>query len=648
MTIDPVSIGLRVGFEIHQQLATQSKLFCDCNCEEARDYWISFTRKMRPTQSELGGYDPAALFESKKVRTIKYHASDGSSCLVEADEEPPHEINIEALNTALLLCLTLKSKIVDEVHTMRKIVIDGSNTGGFQRTALIGIGGVLDVGGCKVGVQSICIEEDAAKLISDDGSIRNYGLDRLGVPLIEIALEPVGGKPDEIVAIAHTLGRLLRATKRVTRGLGSIRQDINISIMDGPVIEVKGVQRLEQLIKVIEYEMLRQHGLLLISSRLKNDRKPQEIEIGGKIEDVTDILSGSNSKIIKGLLDKSDYRFKAIRVRGFAGIIGFEPYPEIRVGKQLGELVRFFGLGGIFHSDELPNYGITEREVEAVRRKIDISSMNDAFVILAGPIDKLESAIQAVIQRLNGVLYGVPAETRAATLDGKTVYSRPRPGAARMYPETDIPPIPIDNSLVDLLSSKVPLSWDETVNMIAQKYNLSRRLAEQVFDSNHFELFERVMELLKKIPPTFIVSKLTEDMISFERRGLDTALLTDEIIFNTFRKVEEGVVGKESVVLIFEKIMKKDAETVQQAVDTLGITALNTDQLDEIIAKVLEDNSEIISEKQMGSLGMLMGRSMAILRGKVDGQKVSAVLKKKLEELLKAKQPSSPQTESKI
>ena len=235
---------------------------------------------------------------------------------------------------------------------MRKIVIDGSNTGGFQRTALIGIGGVLNTDNFNVGVQSICIEEDAAKLVSDDGSIRNYGLDRLGVPLIEIALEPIGGKPNEIVAVAHTLGRLLRATRRVTRGLGSIRQDINISIMDGAVVEIKGVQRLEQLTKVIEYEMLRQHGLVLVSSRLKNDRKPQEIEIGKKIEDVTDILSRSPSKIIKGLLDKPYCRFKAIRARGFAGIIGFEPYSEIRVGKQLGELVRFYGIGGIFHSDE--------------------------------------------------------------------------------------------------------------------------------------------------------------------------------------------------------------------------------------------------------------------------------------------------------
>jgi glutamyl-tRNA(Gln) amidotransferase subunit E len=647
VTIDPESLGLKVGFEIHQQLATKSKLFCGCNCEEVKNYQVSFIRKLRPTQSELGGYDPAALFEYKKVRTIKYHASDGSSCLVEEDEEPPHQINIEALKTALILCLALQSKIVDEVHIMRKIVIDGSNTGGFQRTALIGIGGVLNTDSFNVGVQSICIEEDAAKLVSDDGLIRNYGLDRLGVPLIEIALEPIGGKPNDIVAVAHTLGRLLRATRRVTRGLGSIRQDINISIMDGAVVEIKGVQRLEQLTKVIEYEMLRQHGLVLVSSRLKNDRKPQEIEIGKKIEDVTDILSRSPSKIIKGLLDKHYCRFKAIRARGFAGIIGFEPYPDIRVGKQLGELVRFYGLGGIFHSDELPSYGITEREVDAVRDKLEISSRNDAFVILGGPTDKLDHAVQAVVQRLNAVMYGVPAETRAATFEGKTVYSRPRPGAARMYPETDIPPIPIDNSLVGPLSSKVPLSWDETVKMISQKYNLSRSLSEQIFDSNYFELFEKVMGTLKKTSPIFIVSKLTEDLVSLERQGLNTSLLTDEIISNTFKKLEDGIVGKESVVLIFEKIMKGEAETVQQAIDALGIVVLNTDQLDKIISKIVEDNLSVITKKRMDSLGMLMGRSMAILRGKVDGQKVNALLKTKLEEMLNVNQMSPADSDSK-
>jgi glutamyl-tRNA(Gln) amidotransferase subunit E len=641
VTLDPVAINLKVGFEIHQQLATKNKLFCNCDCEDVKDYQMSFMRKLRPTQSELGDYDPAALFEFKKVRNIKYYASHNSSCLVEADEEPPHGINKEALNTALILCVTLQSKIVDEVHTMRKIVIDGSNTSGFQRTALIGIGGLLNVDGKKVGVQSICIEEDAAKLISDDGLTRSYGLDRLGVPLIEIALEPVSGKPDEIVTVAHTLGRLLRATKRVTRGLGSIRQDINISIMNGSIVEVKGVQRLEQLAKVIEYEMLRQHGLFLIAQRLKEDRKTDEIEVGGKIEDVTDILSKSSSKVVKELLVADDFRFKGIRVRGFGGIISFEPYPGIRVGKQIGELVRFYGLGGIFHSDELPNYGITKEEVDAVLNRLNISSKNDAFVILGGSTDKLESAIQAVIRRLNVVLEGVPAETRAATFDGKTVYSRPRPGAARMYPETDIPPVPVDSSSIDLLSSMVPIPWDEMVNLIAKKYNLNQKLAEQVYDSNYFGLFQKVVGIVKKIPPTFIASKLTEDLVNFERQGLDTDLLTDEIIIDTFRKLEEGAVGKESVILIFEKIMKKEAASVEQAINVLGIAGLTTQQLEEIIARILEDNISTIMQKQMGSLGMLMGRSMAVLRGKADGQRVNKILKDKLQEILKPKRTAS-------
>jgi glutamyl-tRNA(Gln) amidotransferase subunit E len=635
VTLDPEAIKLKVGFEIHQQLATKNKLFCNCNYEDVKNYQMSFMRKLRPTQSELGNFDPAAIFEFKKVRNLKYHASNNSSCLVETDEEPPHEINNDALKTALILCLTLHSKIVDEVHPMRKIVIDGSNTSGFQRTALIGIGGILNVDAIKVGVQSICIEEDAAKLISDDAMTRNYGLDRLGVPLIEIALEPVGGKPSEIVNIAHKLGQLLRATKRVTRGLGSIRQDINISIMNGSVVEVKGVQRLEQLSKVIEFEMMRQHALFLIAQRLRRDRSPEEIEVGGKIEEVTDILRRSSSKVIKELHIANDCSFKAIRVRGLAGILGFEPYPGIRVGKELGELVRFYGLGGIFHSDELPNYGINKAEIDAVVKRLDIASEGDAFIILGGPKEKLESAVQALIRRLNDVLDGVPAETRAATLDGKTVYSRPRPGAARMYPETDVPPIPIHGHTLELLSSMVPQSWDDTINMIAKKYDLNQKLAEQVFDSSYYDLFEKLMGLIKKIPPTFIVSKLTEDMVNLERQGLDNASLTDEIIIDTFRKLEEGVISKESVILIFEKIMKKEAENVGQAIEGLGISSLTTQQLEEIIAQVLEDNLSTITEKQMDSLGMLMGRSMAVLRGKVDGQQVNKVLKAKLQERLK-------------
>ena len=633
--IDSAAINLKVGFEIHQQLFTKNKLFCNCHCEETEKYGFTFVRKLRPTQSELGIYDPAALFEFMKMRTIKYHAAAGSSCLVEADEEPPHEVNKEAIEIALIFSLALQSKIIDEVHVMRKIVIDGSNTSGFQRTMLIASGGYLNINNKKVGVQSICLEEDAAKLISDDGTIKEYGLDRLGVPLVEIALEPVMGKPEEIAEIALTLGRLLRASKRVTRGLGSIRQDINISVDNGAIVEVKGVQRLDQLVKVIEYEMLRQHGLILIAQKIKRNRKPEEIVIGDRIEDITNILIKSHSDIVKrSLTDKNGGIFKAIRVKGFNGIIGFEPYPDIRIGKHLGELVKFYGLGGVFHSDELPNYGITEEEVEAVRKKLDIVIGMDAFVIIGGPKDKVEFAVKAIIERLKMTLIGVPAETRAATLEGKTSFSRPRPGAARMYPETDIAPISIDKSLLNSLSDKIPKSWDDNIKILAEKYSLNKKIAEKIFDSNYFTIFEKIVASIK-IEPTFVASKLTEDLVNLERQGFDVMLLTEDILMDVFKKLDARIIAKESIVLIFEKILRKEVKTVDEAITALGITSITDQELDMAIDRILEQNISIIRQKGTESSGMLMGRIMAIFRGKVDGQKINSALRERLEQKIK-------------
>ena len=641
MTIVPEAIKLKVGFEIHQQLSTKSKLFCNCRCEESRNYETIFMRKLRPTHSELGTFDPAALFEYKKMRMIKYHASAGSSCLVEADEEPPQEMNKEALETALIFSLALHSRVADEIHTMRKIVIDGSNTSGFQRTMLVAHGGYIDVNGEKVNIQSICLEEDAAKLLSDDGSIREYGLDRLGIPLVEIALEPITGGPEELMQVALSMGRLLRSSKRVTRGLGSIRQDVNISVNDGGVVEVKGVQQLDQLIRVIKYEMLRQHGLILIAQKLKNERRVNDNGVGDRIEDVTDILRNSSSKIVQRSLacgedvddDNSKGVFKAIRVKGFAGMIRFEPYPEIRIGKQLSELVRFYGLGGIFHSDELPNYGISEEEVIAISKRLGMAADVDAFVIIGGVRDKVEFAVESIIRRLKMALIGVPSETRSATLEGKTIFSRPRPGAARMYPETDIPPIQINNSVIESLIDKVPKSWDENVNTLARKYSLNRKHAEQIFDSNYLGIFEEIASLTK-VQPTFIVSKLTEDLINLERQGLDTTVLTDEIIIDVFRRLDAGTIAKESIALIFEKILRKESITIDQAIEALGITTISDQEMEMTIDKVLEENMPVIRAKGMASLGMLMGRSMSVLRGKIDGQKINSTLRKKLEELL--------------
>ena len=370
------NVGVKIGLEIHQQLATNKKLFCNCNPIETDEYSIKFQRKLRASKSELGKYDPAVLFESTKSKTIMYYANNENSCLVEQDEEPPHELDEDAKKILLIISSALKSNIFSEIYPMRKTVIDGSNTTGFQRTMLISQGGFFDTGGIKIGIQSICLEEDAAKNLGDEGSVRKFGLERLGIPLVEIATEPFEVELTEIKKIALSLGRILRSTKKVKRGLGSIRQDVNVSIKDGGgvVIEVKGVQQLDQLEKVVEYEAKRQHGLLKISKKIQEKNWNYNSEDS---KDITELFSGCKSKIIQSAIKKNQ-KIMTIIFRNMAGIFGFLPYEGIRLGKEVAELVRFFGIGGVFHSDELPNYGVEETDLEKLKEFSKINE-NDAF-----------------------------------------------------------------------------------------------------------------------------------------------------------------------------------------------------------------------------------------------------------------------------
>ncbi|MEO9320991.1 MAG: Glu-tRNA(Gln) amidotransferase subunit GatE [Nitrososphaera sp.] len=626
---DPADLQLKVGFEIHQQLAADTKLFCKCSCEDAlNQYYVTFDRKLRPSRSEMGGFDPAALFESSRMRTTEYAAAHRSSCLVEADEEPPCEINKTALESTLIFSLALRSRIMDEIHVMRKIVIDGSNTSGFQRTMLVATGGELLVGEKKVGIQSICLEEDASKLISDDKTGRKYGLDRLGVPLVEIALEPVSGMPEEIKHVALTLGRLLRASKRVGRGLGTIRQDVNVSILGGPVVEVKGVQQLDQLVPVIEFEAQRQYGLVLIANELRKRIPAGSAGDRYSVIDVTKIFADSDSKIVRKILESGNSVFKAMRAEGFAGMLGFEPFPGVRLGRELGKLVGYYRLSGVFHSDELPNYGIDQRQVDAVREVLKLGP-GDAFVIVGGPSDSLDLALFAIRQRLEAAFSGVTAETRAATSDGQTTYLRPRPGSARMYPETDIPPVRISDHLLSELAGKVPLPWDELVKAISAKYSLNSKLSNQLLDSDFMDLFDKLVATTG-VNPTFAASKLTEDLTSLRRKGYDVSALTNDMILEVFTKLSQGQIAKESVIQIFEVVLGGKASTVQEAISKVGAKSLSENELSSALDRIIDENIEVVKSKGLGALSAVMGRAMAELRGKADGQRINLMLKEKI------------------
>lgn len=624
---------LKVGLEIHQQLGSKNKLFCDCKIIDSSEYDFTFKRNLRPTQSEMGSYDQAALFESKKIKTVKYQSSKNANCLIESDEEPPKMVNNEALELVLTISLALNCTIEDELHVMRKIVIDGSNTTGFQRTILVGRNGFLEVEGARVGIQSVCLEEDAARIINEDkkeDETKAYFLDRLGIPLIEIALDPISNSPIFVTTVAQTVGRLLRSTKKVTRGLGSIRQDVNISTEDGPIVEVKGVQQLSQLPLVIEYERKRQDALNQIANELKK-RKIDESSFIDNVTDVTQLLSKSSSKLVKKILT-GDSRFTAFVLRGFKGILSFEPYPAIRLGKELGDLVKVYGIGGIFHSDELPNYGITPEDVESISAVLRMDT-NDAFVLIGGPTKSLNTVLFELFTRIKKGFSGVVPETRSARLDGVTVFSRPKPGSSRMYPETDIPYISIDEGMLKQLSQNTPQPWNEIIDQICKKYNINKTLAENIFDSKYFLLFEKIVSHTS-ISPSFVISKLTEDLVSMEREGYDSSILSEDVLFCLFTELDNSRITKESIPLVIEKLLKNEFRDVDEIISSFGTESISEEYVDETISKIIHENAIVISQKGLDSVGLLMGRCMEVLRGKIDGEKVNKKLMTKLTEYL--------------
>jgi glutamyl-tRNA(Gln) amidotransferase subunit E len=624
-------VGVKVGLEIHQQLATNKKLFCNCTPIETEEYSIKFQRKLRAAKSELGEYDPAALFEKSKSKSIMYFANPESSCLVEQDEEPPHELDVDAKRISLIIASALKSEIFSEVYPMRKTVVDGSNTTGFQRTMLISQGGHFEVEDEKIGIQSICLEEDAAKILGDEGSVRKFGLERLGVPLVEIATEPFEANPQHIKKIALALGRILRSTKKVKRGLGSIRQDVNVSIKDGGVvIEVKGVQQLEQLEKVVEYEAKRQHGLLKISKKL------QEIEWSPKDNEngivTTKQFENCKSKIIQNAIKKNQ-EIVTIVFKNMGGMFGYSPYEGIRLGKEVAELVRFFGLGGVFHSDELPNYGIEERDIENLKEFLKITD-NDAFLILAVPFEMMDTIVDQIILRIDYIKNnGIPIDTRLATQEGETKFLRPRPGAARMYPETDIPPIIISKNELEQAQDNIPKSWDESIKEIQSKYEINLQLAEQIFDSKYIELFENIIKKIN-VNPTFVASILCSTITNLERSGLNSTMLKNDEIRKTFEFLEKEKIAKESIEIIFENIMAGKSSTVEEAMKMASIETVNDTDLEKIIQGIVDKNEQLVKNQKERSIGPLMGIVMKELRGKASGEIVNKILLKNIQKKL--------------
>jgi glutamyl-tRNA(Gln) amidotransferase subunit E len=630
MISDYQKIGLKVGLEIHQQLNTKAKLFCGCPPALFKEEpEITFLRRLRPTQSELGQVDPAAFFEFQKGKKVLYEANRATSCLVEMDEEPPHPLNMEAVEVVLTAALMMNMQPIDEVHVMRKTVIDGSNTTGFQRTCIIASDGWIKVGNKVIPMQAASLEEDAARKTGtqDDGKTICYRIDRLGIPLIEVATAPVIYSPLEAQEVAFAIGRILRDTGRVMRGLGTIRQDLNVSLPNGALIEIKGVQELELISEVVEYEVQRQLGLI----RVKKELQRRGVKLEALIEefvDVAEIFRQTKCKVIRKALDK-DQKVLAVKLPKFGGILKRELMVGFRVGTELSDRARFWGrVGGIFHTDEMPAYGVTAEEVEALKKAVGANE-DDAVVFVADTGENVVDALRAVVERGREALVGVPAETRTAKGDGTTRYMRPRPGAARMYPETDIPPSVITSAYVERIRLNLPEPEEKKLDRLMKEYLLNEKIAKQIHDSEYGGLFEVIVKETGVSAITVAVF-LTETLKSLRRDGVSVDNVTDNLMMEIFRSLGSNEIAKEALPNVFVWLSENEGQHLDNAVSALGLKMFSKKELEKLVDKVITENRQLVDQSGKKAFGTLMGVVMKEVRGKADPSVVSALLKKRL------------------
>lgn len=623
--MDYKKIGLKAGLEVHQQLDT-GKLFCRCKTilrDEAPD--LVTKRFMRVTSSELGEMDQAAVEEFRKKHAFFYESFFDTTCEVELDEAPPKSMDKNALETVLEIALLTNSRVFEKIVVMRKIVIDGSNTSGFQRTALVAMNGKIKAGEKTVGVQTIAIEEDSARPSEKKDGEVTYRLDRLGTPLIELATAPELFTPLEVKQAALEIGKIFRLTGKTKRGLGTIRQDINVSITGGQRIEVKGVQDLQNIDKVVEREAQRQASLLEIKAELeKRGCTKQKILENkmiplGVLENPKDFLKGK--------------KISGIRLPFFTGLIGKEIQPLRRLGTEFADHVRKKTKAkGIMHSDENLEqaYEITEKEKQAFAQALGTAE-KDAFVLVAENDENKAREIleETVLFRAAQCLEGVPKETREALEDGNSSYLRPIPGAARMYPETDLEPISVEKETLEKIKNNLPRSEGER-EKIYTKWGLSGKLAGQMKLNNHAPFFE---ELVKKgFSPTKTAVFLLETLVEAKRLGAKTDNLSREQLQQFMEKTKAGEIKPEVETELLKEFSQNPGKSIGEIISGKKIEHAGDAEVLETVKRVFEKNRQLVEEKGQAAFSGLMGDAMRELKGKASGKQVSDALRKILGE----------------
>ncbi|HUC39150.1 MAG TPA: Glu-tRNA(Gln) amidotransferase subunit GatE [Candidatus Acidoferrum sp.] len=587
------SIGFKCGLEIHQRLATPSKLFCACptNIIESKNKREgSVTRYQRAIAGELGTVDVSSGFEEQRKRRFIYKITEGHSCLVEIDEEPPHDMNREALQTSLAFARTMNMKLVDEIQPMRKGVVDGSDPSAFQRTAMVAFDGFIMVNGQRIEIPSIFVEEESCRMESSNGQEITYDVGMLGVPLVEIDTWPGIRSPKEAKDIALYIGTMMRITGKVQRGIGSVRQDVNVSIRDGARVEIKGLQEIDYVDKFIDNEVKRQQELL----KIKDELKKRKASVG-VMKELTKVFKGTKAKVVASHLENKGI-VVGFKLSGFKGILGREVSTNRRLGTEISDYAKSSGVKGIIHSDEnLQGYSLSEQEISGIRKELSLKN-DDSFIIIAGPEDAARKAAEFAIERAKYASVGVPLETRGAINDGTytTRFLRPLPGGSRMYPETDARPIRITKQIIATADSIAPNIEKEEKELTKQLK--SANLARQMMLSTRLQTYRMLAESVDE--PEFIANTLLQKFTELKRAGLNVDSIKEERLAELFERYSKKRITKQAVEEVLKALCKEDMP-VEKIVEKNGLKRLSGEALKKLVEqekKRTKDKGQIIRE----------------------------------------------------
>jgi glutamyl-tRNA(Gln) amidotransferase subunit E len=643
MTVgDYEAIGFLGGLEVHQQLATERKLFCRCPAGRYVDRWdAEVLRHMRPTLSELGEYDGTALMEFKTRKEIVYQLERGSVCTYEIDDTPPFPIDSNAVAIAIELSALLGLQLVSELHVMRKQYLDGSIPTGFQRTAMVGLSGVIpfvvpELGvGRELRMRQLSLEEDSCREIADVGHRITFRTDRLGMPLTEAVTEPELYTPWEVAAAGAIIADAARATDKVLRGPGAARQDVNVSVAGGRRVEIKGVDTHLGIPRLVHVEALRQLNLLRVRAELARrgvtaDRLAMPDagvpwEVSPLVADVTDVLDGRGAPNVFGRLGRRD-RVVAVRLPGFGGLLTHATQPGHGFGHEFAERVRVIACPMasryMIDSDTHPGAMDADRWAEA-RAAVDADG-DDTVVVTWMPEQDAATAAREILLRAVDAVAGVPAETRQGHADGTTGFERILPGADRMYPDTDTPPIPIADELIERITTSLPeRPWERERRYVDK--GLTFAMARQLARSPWAVIFDE-LDPTEGVVARRVAAGLLQRLPFLRRSGTPMGAAVAARFASLVRALEGGTIRLEATTRAIDALVREVGVPTKDVLAPFTVTPRDEAELAETLDTVAVTAGQLQSRDVEARRRWAMGEVMGRFVGRVDPAVVARAL----------------------